>query len=135
MIKSIILLLLVLVFVALTNRIGEAVHAADSGVSLGVTVLRTGPPTINDFNYSSLNISEPIVDSGSIENTNSDPVVNQADPFVDSGSVKGAQSNQNLNQTVTGSEQGVVKGVTSDKPSSWFKNFINKFVNFFKRIF
>lgn len=48
-------LILLFVLSIFTVGIGTEVFAADSGVSLGVTVLSAGPATINDFDYHNLN--------------------------------------------------------------------------------
>lgn len=122
-------------FVVVVNGIGVAVHAADSGVSLGVNVISIGPPTINDFNYSALNISTPTADSDLTENANLNSSIDQAAPIADSGSVKGEESNQTINQTEVVKDKGLVKGTASEKPPSWFKKQIDRFVDFFKRIF
>ena len=129
---------------------GTIVHAADSGVALGVNVLSVGPATINDFDY---NFSQEVTDSDTIKDVNNNLSENLP---TDTGSVKGATSdngttslsqtatgknitqNSNSNATVVKTEsedsQGEVLGVRTENSSSWFRRAINKCGNFFKNI-
>lgn len=147
-------ILLFLIVVIIFNRIGVAAHAADSGVSLGVTVISVGPPTINDFDYSAFNTSIPKMNLGLTKDANTDPAGDQAELTSESGSdgIKNVNQNNNKNVTATNlsaesvtdsqlnettgpeENQGLVKGTKSSAHTSWFRNFLDECIIFLERI-
>ena len=134
---------LFLILATLTIRIGGAVYAADSGVSLGVNVLSAGPATINDFNYQNLN--QPVSDSGEVKGANSDASNSSIESTPDSNQVNSnnisneSVSGTNINNTGTlkdasGKNQGSVKGAESNQKNAWYIRFMNWCANLFKKI-
>lgn len=137
----------------LTLRIGGISCSADSGVSVGVTVIPIGPPTINDFNYSNLNLSQPSTDSGSVKGTTSDtstnPVTNSdtidgtanngatnsTDQSTNGNLLKSTNSNSINAQTEQKDSQGTVKGAKTEANPNWFKKLFNRCVDFFENLF
>lgn len=135
----------VIVSVIFCTRIGTVSYAADSGVSIGVTVIDIGPPTINDFDYSALNLSQPVVDFSSVKSTTNDASTNSvASPeTTNSASKNGASNsvkpdlsgNSIIYSTLPKEDAGLVKGEKIQTSVSWYKKIVDWCSGILKSIF